>query len=151
MRNSTNAIRLVLAAAAVGLSTAALADVQYGTTDGGYKYAMGGVGASEEARMQAESSKYSLRIVMETEGSSEYLSDVNIHVQDATGKDVFMGHLNGPRLMLQLAPGTYTIKAEYRGKAIERTTNIPAHGGRELVIHFRVRHDLLPQAEAPMT
>lgn len=136
MNGSTGKTLVALLAAL--LSAPALAAVQYGETRDGRRLAMGGVGQEEDAQMRLQSSAYSLSLLTASRGSGAYLSDVQVDIRDARGELAFSGLVDGPRLMIMLAPGTYKVVALYGGETLVQSVSIVARGHRELVFYFQV-------------
>ncbi len=80
----------------------------------GISYYNGGVGLDERARLPQE---YTLKIVLATE-EGLYLNDAEVRVIDAGGDEVFRVRAdNGPWLIADLGPGTYTIEATLEGRS----------------------------------
>ena len=80
----------------------------------GISYYNGGVGLDERARLPQE---YALKIVLVTE-QGLYLNDAEVRVINAGGEEVFRVQAdNGPWLIADVAPGTYTIEATLEGRS----------------------------------
>lgn len=63
--------------------------------------------------------------------TGSYLSDVSVNVKDADGRDVVDTVTDGPWLILDLAPGTYTVQATRgNGDAQGGTIAVTGDGGR---------------------
>jgi hypothetical protein len=78
----------------------------------GISYYNGGVGLDERARLPQE---YSLKIVLATE-EGLYLNNAEVRVADSGNEEVFRVRAdNGPWLIADLVPGTYTIEATLEG------------------------------------
>jgi hypothetical protein len=101
-------------------------------TAAGIAYRTGGIGEEEAAAMKKAESRYPL--VLEFVGkpvarglNAEYLADVRVTIADAKdGKSVLSTTAAGPFLMAKVAPGKYTVTAEYQGKTKHRTVEVRA-------------------------
>lgn len=80
-----------------------------------------GIGESGREVIAQNQSKYPLKIVLVGE-AGVYLSDVDISICNAHGEVVSKIVTNGPILLVDLDPGTYTITANTKG--IARTAKV---------------------------
>jgi hypothetical protein len=94
------------------------AQVITGKTDEGVRYMMGGVGIGERDLMQSRAEEYNLKLSF-AEKVGVYLADVDVVVEDRSGKKIISRKTNGPWLYLQLPPGTYDVKATFEGETKE--------------------------------
>ncbi|HSV71570.1 carboxypeptidase regulatory-like domain-containing protein [Aquabacterium sp.] len=116
-----------------------------GSSPQGYVYLEGGIGSDDNAALDAKRGSYSLGVVTAVRGSGAYLADVDLRISDARGAVVLERHLQGPRLMIALPPGKYTVQASYRGQVLRRETTIGAGSHQQSVFDFAVEGDVLPK------
>ncbi|MCH2546383.1 MAG: T9SS type A sorting domain-containing protein [Alphaproteobacteria bacterium] len=84
-------------------------------------YLSGGVGADEQARLEAAQSQYPVKMVFSNTNGA-YVSNVDVTVMNASGETVLGMQTDGPILLLDLEPGKYTVKANDHGQ--EKTQHI---------------------------
>jgi len=99
----------------------ALPDAQ---TQNGITYLSGGVGLDESEAMKAAAKDYTLMITCSVQPTGKYLADVKVNITDKSGSPVLETVIDGPMLLVQLAPGQYRISAENDGVTMNRTVNI---------------------------
>jgi len=93
-------------------------------------YVSGGVGADARQELLAKEKDYNLKIVV-ADKSGDYLADVQVVIESAKKERVLDTTMNGPILLVKLAPGTYTIRATSDGKTLTRTVTTAAQGLRQ--------------------
>ena len=99
------------------------------------KFISGGVGEDSNARIQALTKDYNLRLLFAAK-DGHYLADVAVTITDARGAKVLETVSEGPWLLTNLAPGKYEIAASYDGKPVTHATTIPASGRREIFFRW---------------
>ncbi len=99
------------------------------------KYVSGGVGEESDARMQALTKDYNLRLLFAAK-DGHYLADVDVVITDVRGTKVLDAVSEGPWLLATLAPGKYEISAKYAGTSVKQATTIPVTGRREVVFRW---------------
>ena len=87
---------------------------------------------------------FSLWIATAVKKAGSYLSDVRIKISDAAGKSVLDTRLDGPWLLVDLKPGSYTVEASFRKQTQRKTTNISKGGHREMLFYFDLAVETLP-------
>lgn len=100
---------------------AALPEAQ---TQNGITYLSGGIGLNESEAMKAAAKDYTLMITCSVQPTGEYLADVKVNITDKSGSPVLETVIDGPMLLVQLAPGQYRISAESDGVTMNRTVDI---------------------------
>jgi len=80
----------------------------------GIPYVSGGVGIDEWDALRAVSGDYNLRVTCALR-EGNYLSDVHVTIQNATGATVLETIPQGPWLFSKLPPGKYTVIANSQG------------------------------------
>jgi hypothetical protein len=97
-------------------------------------YISGGAGFDERAELLAKEKEYNLKIVV-AETNGDYLAGVQIVIESAKKEQVLDASMDGPILLVKLAPGTYTIKATSDGKTLTKSVTVTAQGLR--LVDFR--------------
>ena len=88
-------------------------------------YMTGGVGLEERAAMEKEANTYTLWLEFDL-SAGNYLSGVEVQIEDAKGAVVLDEKSSGPWLMASLPAGKYRVQAKARGKGIEAIVEVPA-------------------------
>lgn len=117
-----------------GAGTAAaqgMAGERTGTSPTGIRWLTTGVGA--EHRMAHPD--YSVKVVFAERGSGAYVADVGVRVYNADGEMVMQQTSEGPWFYLDLAPGTYTIRAT-RNTGDATATRVTVEGGSQRVLNL---------------
>ena len=104
-------------------------------TQNGIRYVSGGIGEDEVAVMRKMAEQYSLR-VMVAGRAGEYLSDVDVTVDSAAGKQIFAARTDGPFLLVALPAGRYRVTAASGQATQTRAVVVPARGTARLDIHL---------------
>jgi hypothetical protein len=100
------------------------------------KYMSGGVGIEERQAMESQAAKgYDLKLEFAvTQGN--YLSYVDVKINDKTGKPVISAQSNGPWFYADLPKGTYTVVANHEGD--QKSQKVTVNGGlKRVVFHFK--------------
>lgn len=106
-------------------------------TSNGINFIVGGISDDERSELVARRD-FSL-LVKTAAKAGNYLSDVNVKIVTAKGAPVFETTMNGPWLLVRLAPGTYTLNASYNGVNKTQKISIPKSGRREAMLYWDVR------------
>jgi hypothetical protein len=93
-------------------------------------YVSGGVGADARQELLAKEREYNLKIIA-ADKSGDYLADVQVVIESARKERVLDTTMDGPILLVKLAPGTYTVRATLDAKTLTRTVTIAAQGLRQ--------------------
>ena len=98
-------------------------------TADGIQYVNGGVGIEERASLHSD---FPLKLIF-AEGKP-YISDVNVTIMNSSGKEVFKTLANnGPWLFVNLPPGSYTVKATFKGVTRQASVRIPSRSARRSI------------------
>ena len=132
--------RLLTLGGAVLLSLApcAQAAVERGVVEGGVPYAMGGIGLGERVQLQSQRDRYNLWVSTAAR-SGAFLANVDIRVtENATGRVVLQGTMNGPWLLATLPPGRYRVDATApeTGQTLTRVLRVRDAAAQQEVLHF---------------
>jgi hypothetical protein len=93
----------------------------------------GGIGFDSQQAIAARQREFNLKLLFTlTEGN--YVSNVNVQIQDAGGRTVAQHEAQGPFMLAKLPGGTYNVVATYEGKQQSRRINVA--GGMKTE-HFR--------------
>ncbi len=91
------------------------------------KYMTGGVGIEERQAMQAQAAKgYDLKLEFSVP-KGNYLSSVEVKINDSSGKSVISAEANGPWFYADLPKGTYTVVATHEG--VQKSQKFTVNGG----------------------
>lgn len=114
--------------ASVAASTTADEALPEVKTQGGIPYLSGGIGSDESAAIKAAQSRYSLSVTFSSrqDGKDVYQASVPVKVRDATGTIVLDIVTDGPFLLADLLPGSYTVTASVQGVEKQSTAKIAA-------------------------
>jgi hypothetical protein len=100
-------------------------------------YISGGVGEDARQELLAKERDYNLKIIV-ADKSGAYLADVQVVIESARKERVLDTTMDGPILLVKLAPGTYTIRATSDAKTLTRTVTIAAQGLRQVDFRWDV-------------
>ena len=143
MRTLLNAIPVALFACAA--PALALTD---GVTRQGLPYVTSGITTDERDALTASRAERDVRIVTVTREGGLYLADVRVSIADQSGRRVLDARLDGPWLDVQLAPGRYTIDAEFEGQRRSQPLTVGRDGGREVYLRFDADSEAAPGVAA---
>lgn len=146
MRIRALLLAFFLSATALPAMQARAADNQV-LTSGQIKFVSGGVGDDSDARMQALSKDFNLRLLFAAK-DGHYLADVALTITNARGDKVLDTVAEGPWLLATLAPGKYQITATHAGAPVTRSTTIPDKGRREIFFRWDEPTDAPPPSAA---
>ena len=117
-----------------------------GRGGGGEPYATGGVGEEERDRLGSRRREFNVWITTAAKQSGAYLAEVRIKVTDAANRQVLETVLEGPLMLIRLAPGQYTIEALVESQKQQRAVTVGAQGHREIYFYFDVVADTAESA-----
>lgn len=102
----------------------------------GIRFMSGGVGADEQARFKAAEAEYPVKFVFASSGGA-FMSDVNVTVTDKAGETVLGMMTDGPILLMDLEPGSYTVKADDHGQVQTRDITVSDSSNKTYTLHFK--------------
>lgn len=89
----------------------------------GNEYMTGGVGIDEREAMEAAAKGFNMKAVFAvTKGN--YVADIAVTITTPSGEKVLEAVSTGPWLYAKLPPGTYSVKAKYKGTEKGRTIDL---------------------------
>lgn len=127
--------RFVLLAVIFTLPAVAVGDDLEVHTQGGVSYVSGGVGDDELKALRAMSDRFNLKVTMVMQ-KGEFVSDAKVHIQDAQGQAVLDAASDGPFLLAQLPPGTYTVICTLNGKERKQTAHVGSGKQQQLIFRW---------------
>jgi hypothetical protein len=108
-------------------------------TVGDITYLSGGIGRAESVAMRQNAKNYALKIVfVEKAGAlEEYLSEVQLQIQDANKNSLLEIVTEGPYFLANLPHGKYFVSAEYQGEVKTQWVTISKNKHAKLVFWWR--------------
>ena len=100
-------------------------------TQGGVTFTTGGVGTDERAAIEAISSQFNLKITMATK-TGHFEGDAGVRIVDAEGHTALDAKTDGPLFYAHLAPGTYKVIVNRKGKDVQETAHVTDKGQAQL-------------------
>jgi len=82
----------------------------------GFPYLFGGISSNERAVMEQRAKGYNIKLVF-AEKKGSFISDTTVVIADAKGAELVSLATNGPWFYIQLPPGTYGVRATFRGES----------------------------------
>jgi hypothetical protein len=96
---------------------------------GGVEYLSGGIAPAEAEAMRRAQSQFPLvlEFVRKAAEHDTYIIDVAVDIVDRQGGTVLAMRTDGPRMLVRLPDGEYTVKAAYFGHVLERRVRVAGH------------------------
>jgi hypothetical protein len=133
----------VAVAFAVSTPYAAAQSVREGRTAQDRRYIAGGIGLDESEQMKSMARDFPLSLTVAAK-SGAYLADTHIKIQEATGRVVLDTQLDSPYLLVDLAPGKYSVEATFQGKTQRRSVDLTANLPAKIAFGFDLPADREP-------
>ncbi len=111
-------LALMLAQPAALSARTLISGIDTATSPEGTAFMSGGVGMEERQKMIAMARGYDLKLAF-ADRRGEFLSDVQVTIDDKDGKQVLSTTTKGPWLYAELPQGKYDIKASFDGRSEE--------------------------------
>jgi hypothetical protein len=130
---------LLLVALHVGISGAYAVTPAAGLVqeaESGVSYANGGIGDEQREELKAIRKDFNLELTFAAKRTGEFVADVDIHIENTSGKEMLDVSNMGPQFLAKLPAGTYRIKATYQGKSQTKTISISKHGIKDLYFYW---------------
>ena len=106
-------------------------------TSTGLAYLTGGVTPQELKAIATQRSQFSFSLVARSSLSGGPVADAQVRIIDASGKQVLDAAMDGPWLLVAIAPGRYQVTVTFQDETLRRDVDVPATGQRELAVSFR--------------
>ncbi len=131
--------------AAAGLLCAGLAGTAHAQlppveTAQGIEYVSGGIGSDASTAFKAAKSSYPLALTFAAvgeDGSTPYVADVQLEITDEQGGSVLSLPSVGPYLLAKLQPGTYTVRATYKGMTQTQQVKVGGPGSVDVRVAWK--------------
>jgi hypothetical protein len=133
----------IAVASSVSTPNAAAQSVREGRTAQDRRYIAGGIGLDESEQMKAMSRDFALSLTVAAK-SCAYLADTQNKIRDATGRVVLDTQMDSPYLLVDLAPGKYSVEATFQGKSQRRNVDLSANLPTKIAFGFDVPTDREP-------
>jgi hypothetical protein len=101
----------------------------------GVEFTSGGVGLAARQQLASQSGQYNLHLEFAYAPEGEYMSEVQVDINDARGNNVLSTRTDGPWLFARLPAGNYTVKASFDNVTRSQQVNVGG-GKRHLVMRF---------------
>ncbi len=103
----------------------------------GISYVTGGIGSEEVEALEPFKSQYGVYLMF-TEGKvGRVIDDVNVRILNQNKQVIFSVAHAGPRLLLNLAAGNYTIIAENQGEKIRYALHYPTPKKLRVILNWK--------------
>jgi hypothetical protein len=96
------------------------------STQGEVSYTSGGIGLDESQALRREMPHWPLALRF-TGSRNEYLADVQVTITRVGGQTVLDTISQGPYMLVKLAPGRYTVRAQYEDTAQTKSIKLERH------------------------
>ena len=134
-------IALALIAALAAFSAASMTD---GRTTQDRPFVTGGITPDEVADLRTKQPFFNLSVLTAARPSGAYLASVKVHIVDAQSTPVLDTVMDGPYLLVDLAPGKYQLELTNEGETQKRTLTMQEAKQQRLVVYFKSDADVLP-------
>ena len=107
-------------------------------SDKGIDFIMGGVGSDESQAILAEGKWWPLTIDFSehTADGDVWISDARVRIINAADQTVFDQVCDGPLLLVNLPPGTYTIAAQHKTSIKVQKVQVVKGESRRISVHW---------------
>jgi len=133
-------LKIILSTHLVLMSTLSLAQIPETQYSQGISYITGGVGEGETVAILAEAKQWPLLLEMSQieNGRGVWIFGATIKIMSAAKKQiVFEAKADGPYMLVNLAPGDYTIEATYEGVMQKRVLSIKADSSQKIALFWK--------------
>jgi hypothetical protein len=132
---------LLMGFARSGVALADQTPMPHPVTQDGIRFIAGGVGDREMKAMHAVAKQYNLRVTFAMKNSGEYLANVNVSIDDASGRTLVKASSVGPDFFAALPSGHYQVVADRNGVDQVRSIYVDAHHVNQFVLYWPVSAD----------
>ena len=133
-------LKIILSTHLVLMSTLSLAQIPETQYSQGISYITGGVGEGETVAILAEAKQWPLLLEMSQieNGRGVWIFGATIKIMSAAKKQIdFEAKADGPYMLVNLAPGDYTIEATYEGVMQKRVLSIKADSLQKIALFWK--------------
>jgi uncharacterized Fe-S center protein len=116
-------------------SAAAQAQLPQEQTSGNVRFVTGGIGQEEVQALREAAPRYPLAMTF-TIASGQFVSDVKVTIRGKGGETILSAVSGGPMMLVDLAPGRYTVEAAFEGKTLTRKVAIAKGKSQRLVLRW---------------
>lgn len=96
-------------------------------TENGISYLSGGIGDEEIAQIEAQQNQFNIHLTI-TNDSGDFASNVVTVLKDVNGKTLITVKDAGPKLLVRVPAGRYTVETAAHGATVKLSLNAPAKG-----------------------
>ena len=89
----------------------------------GISYLSGGIGEEERDALRQMDREYNVKLIFAAK-DGVYVSNVNVTIEDGSGKKVLEAVSDGPWFYAKLPPGKYNVMAQVRGQTHKRVVEV---------------------------
>ena len=89
----------------------------------GISYLSGGIGEEERDALRQMDREYNVKLIFAAK-DGVYVSNVNVTIEDGSGKKVLEAVSDGPWFYAKLPPGKYNVMAQVRGQRHKRVVEV---------------------------
>lgn len=108
--------------------------IQTSQHDASVTFVSGGIGMVEKKWFDTQSKDYALKVTY-SDTTGHHLAGVNVTLADSKGTTVLSAITEGPYLLVNAKPGTYTLTSAYEGAT--KTSKVTLGGGlKRTVVTF---------------
>ncbi|MBU3581601.1 carboxypeptidase regulatory-like domain-containing protein [Polynucleobacter sp. AP-Capit-er-40B-B4] len=133
-------LKIILSAHLILMSSLSLAQIPETQYSQGISYITGGVGEGETVAILAEAKQWPLLLEMSQieNGRGVWIFGATIKIMSSAKKQiVFEAQADGPYMLVNLAPGDYTIEATYEGVMQKRALSIKADLSQKIALFWK--------------
>lgn len=125
----------LIAAAAMATATLPAHALSEGEDAYGNHFVSGGVSNDELRELQSRKDGHQLSLVTASERGA-YLAGVLVRITDSSGNTALETEMDGPWLLADLPPGSYSLEAVFEGQTKRGQLKVPANGSQRVDLHF---------------
>ncbi|HUI17644.1 MAG TPA: carboxypeptidase regulatory-like domain-containing protein [Alphaproteobacteria bacterium] len=97
-------------------------------TQGSITYISGGIGLDDMEMLRELRPSYNMHLLFASQGSGQYLAEVNVKILDQKGQTLLEAIADGPYFYAKVSPGKYRIVAESEGIALSKIVEVSGKG-----------------------
>jgi hypothetical protein len=144
MKHSVKTTTMAVAVVAAMAAAAGAQALEQGMTQQSRQYVSGGVSIEEASMLEAQRLDYRLWLLTVDKKSGAWLAGAMASIRNNQDKVVLNTQLDGPYLLVDLAPGRYAIEVTLEGKTQRSTVVIAERGLRQVIARFDTGAEVSP-------